>query len=400
MNFKLLFSSIAILLVGLVISCSDSDDDVKVEVKSILLEATELAIKVGETETIKYSILPTNAIVTVSWSSENSAIATVNDKGEVTGIKAGETNIKLSAGSKTASCKVVVIDGEMAVESVTLNKTEMSVTEGDEFQLVAKILPELASNKKVSWTSDNEDVAVVDQSGKVVTKTPGEVTITVTTEDGEKTATCAVIVNERELTATAFEDDFNRDDTELFGVDNPKGLGENWTIISGLHGIQNQGLISRDQPGDALGSLVLFTAEGSNTISESDKFEASVDLSHGTFAGIVFNASEDGKFFYVLRITPESNLVQWLAIKDGGVQVVAHEEVKKVEKTISYETYRMTVVSEQPGKFNVKMTDDSGLIGEYNLVDDTDQGNRTFGYFGLWSILDPAYDNFKLTVKK
>ena len=81
------------------------------------------------------------------------------------------------------------------VTGVSLNKSETTLTVGDTAQLTATVTPTNATNQNVTWESSNPSVATVDQSGKVTAVTPGEATITVTTEDGSKTATCTVIVH-------------------------------------------------------------------------------------------------------------------------------------------------------------------------------------------------------------
>lgn len=83
----------------------------------------------------------------------------------------------------------------MPVESVALNKTEASVEVGAGETLIATVLPENASDKSVTWGSDAEAVATV-EDGVVTGVSAGEAAITVTTTDGEKTATCTVTVTE------------------------------------------------------------------------------------------------------------------------------------------------------------------------------------------------------------
>jgi transglutaminase/protease-like cytokinesis protein 3 len=83
--------------------------------------------------------------------------------------------------------------GEVSVESVALNKTELSLLIGEEETLSATITPDDATNKTVSWeSSDNTVATVVD--GKVTALAEGSTTITVTTKDGEKSAKCSVTV--------------------------------------------------------------------------------------------------------------------------------------------------------------------------------------------------------------
>ena len=79
------------------------------------------------------------------------------------------------------------------VESVSLDKTSITLTEGDSETLTATVSPSNATNKNVSWKSSDESVATV-SNGKVTALKAGTATITVTTDDGSKTATCQVTV--------------------------------------------------------------------------------------------------------------------------------------------------------------------------------------------------------------
>lgn len=80
------------------------------------------------------------------------------------------------------------------VESISLDKTELEITEGETLTLIATIKPENATNKNVIWSSSNEEIATV-EDGVVSAIKEGEATITAKTEDGGKTATCSVKVN-------------------------------------------------------------------------------------------------------------------------------------------------------------------------------------------------------------
>ena len=89
-------------------------------------------------------------------------------------------------------------EAEIPVTGVTLDKTELTLNVGGNETLSATVAPENATNKTVTWTSSDETVATVDASGKVTALKAGTTTITVTTEDGGKTATCTVTVNAKE----------------------------------------------------------------------------------------------------------------------------------------------------------------------------------------------------------
>ena len=126
-------------------------------------------------------------------------MATVDENGKVTAVGVGEATITVTTedGGKTATCTVTVNakpDTPTAVTGVTLDRATLTFTIGDAAQtLTATVAPENATNKKVTWTSSNAKVATV-ANGTVTAVGVGEATITVTTEDGGKTAACRVKV--------------------------------------------------------------------------------------------------------------------------------------------------------------------------------------------------------------
>lgn len=81
------------------------------------------------------------------------------------------------------------------VTGVTLDRTSLTLKEGATATLVATVAPENADDKGVYWTSSDTAVVTVDQTGKVTAVKAGNATVTVKTDDGDKTATCAVKVN-------------------------------------------------------------------------------------------------------------------------------------------------------------------------------------------------------------
>ena len=90
----------------------------------------------------------------------------------------------------------------VSVTGVSLNKTSLSLVEGGSESLTATISPDNATNKAVSWKSSDTGVATVDGSGKVTAVKAGSTTITVTTTDGGKTATCSVTVTSKTVSVT------------------------------------------------------------------------------------------------------------------------------------------------------------------------------------------------------
>ena len=88
------------------------------------------------------------------------------------------------------------------VTQIMLDKTSVELVEGDEVTLIATVLPENASNKAVTWRSDDSSVASVSDEGKIVGLKEGMTTITVTTEDGGFVSSCELKVLPRVISVT------------------------------------------------------------------------------------------------------------------------------------------------------------------------------------------------------
>ncbi len=140
----------------------------------------------------------------VTWSSNNESIATVSSKGLVKGVKSGTTYINATAvNGKKATCKVTVKANSVKVTGIKLNKKSASIMKGKTLMLKATVSPSRASNKNVTWKSSNTKVAIVSNKGVVTAIKAGTATITATTKDGNKKATCKITVNE--ITSVKFD---------------------------------------------------------------------------------------------------------------------------------------------------------------------------------------------------
>ena len=179
-----------------------------VNVTEVTLDKTELTLTEGETETLTATVRPDNADNRkVTWSSDKTEVATVDGAGRVTAVKAGEAVVTVTTedGGKTATCKVTVKAKVIGVTEVTLDRTELTLTEGETETLTATVRPDNADNRKVTWSSDKTEVATVDGAGRVTAVKAGEAVVTVTTEDGGKTATCKVTVKAKAVPVTGVE---------------------------------------------------------------------------------------------------------------------------------------------------------------------------------------------------
>ena len=136
----------------------------------------------------------------ITWTSTDTKVATVNDKGEVTAVGKGTCTIKATSDKNASvfgSCSVTV--SEIEVESISLDKQTLKVGTGKTSEaLVVTFTPANATNKTITWSSNPTTVATV-SDGKVTGIKEGTATITATTANG-KTATCSVTVAEVGMT--------------------------------------------------------------------------------------------------------------------------------------------------------------------------------------------------------
>ena len=175
-------------------------------VTGVTLDKASVELAEGDELQLVATVTPSNATnKNVTWSSSDETVAKVVG-GKVTALKTGVAKITVttSDGGKTAECTVAVIAKTYPVTGVALDKTSAELTEGDELVLTATITPSNATNRNVTWSSSDETVAKV-VGGKVTALKAGSARITVTTEDGGKTASCDVTVKPRVVNVTSVE---------------------------------------------------------------------------------------------------------------------------------------------------------------------------------------------------
>ena len=166
----------------------------RVPVSSVSVSPSSISLSKGNTSDLTATVLPENASVkTVYWSSSNPNVATVDSNGTVKAVGGGSAIITVTTedGSKTAECTVTVL---VSVDSVSLNKTSLTLAKGSSEKLAATIAPEDATDQSVVWESSNPDAVTVDENGTVSAAEGGSAVITVITNDGAKKATCTVTV--------------------------------------------------------------------------------------------------------------------------------------------------------------------------------------------------------------
>lgn len=170
-----------------------------VRVTGVSLNVTNKTLNVGDKFNLIATINPNDATnKNVEWTSSNLSVAKVSTTGEVlaVGIGTATITVKTLDGNFEATCNIEVNEKVVTVTGVSLDKNELKLNVGQNYQLNATVEPSDATNKQLIWTSEDTSVATVDNTGKVVGVASGATTITVRTIDGDYEASCSVVVDD------------------------------------------------------------------------------------------------------------------------------------------------------------------------------------------------------------
>lgn len=180
----------------------DEDEEVNknVHVTGVYAFLTNDSLKVGEKTKLSYEIRPHNADnKNVTFASNNPKVAKIDDSGNITALSPGEADISVRTkdGNRTSFVTIYVSMSDVPVNGISLNKKETTLVVGSKETLIATINPSRATNKAVSWTSSNPNVATISQTGVIEAKKVGTTKITVTTKDGGKNSSITVNVKNK-----------------------------------------------------------------------------------------------------------------------------------------------------------------------------------------------------------
>lgn len=172
-------------------SCTD---DAKIAPEGVSLDRTSITMHAGDKDSLIATITPSDAHnQRVRWTSSEPTVVAVTRKGAIEALSVGKATITVTSviGKYTATCDVVV--DPIAVTGISLDKTSHAMNVGETVTLTATVTPANASDPSYTWASSNEEVATV-ANGVVTGVDEGEATITATTKDGNKVASCKVTV--------------------------------------------------------------------------------------------------------------------------------------------------------------------------------------------------------------
>lgn len=179
---------------------SGGGDIEDIPIENIYFSEKETSMLVGENIQIPLSIEPMDATdKTILWESSNNQIVSVDEEGNLQSLAVGTVTITATTKnglSATITLRVVNMPDDEKDEpiSITLNETHLQMRVNDTFDLDANILPITASTANVKWSSNNSNIAWVDERGVVTALEEGSTTIMATTDNG-LTAECTITIS-------------------------------------------------------------------------------------------------------------------------------------------------------------------------------------------------------------
>ena len=191
----------------------------------------------------------------ISWSSSDSSVASVDNEGNIKALSYGSTTIKATLPSGiSAICLVDVVDKTINVESIEINKSEVSIYAGDYIILSANVNPSNATDKTIIWSSSNNKIVSVD-NGIVKGINAGSANITAETSNGKKSV-CKIIVKGKTIESISFENktielELNKE-IKINPIVTPSGINETKLTWAS----SNDKIVSVDNSGNIKGNKV------------------------------------------------------------------------------------------------------------------------------------------------
>ena len=437
-NIKDLILRVTALASAVMIATACPQPNLSVSVSSVSLNTTSITLTLGDRDNDSYqlqaTVNPSNAEnKDVNWSSDNGTVASVDNTGLVKAKAVGDAVITVTTvdGNKTATCKVKVETKKYQVKEIRLNKSTAEVLEGETITLIANILPSNATDKSVKWSSNNGNVASVDQNGRVKGIKAGKTTITVSSVENENIkASCDITVvakkisvtevkldktsldmtegDEVTLTATVKPDDatnknviWSSSKTSVATVD------ANGKVVAKAAGTAVI-TVSSDENEDIKATCTVTVKAKKISVTEVKLDKTSLDMTEGDEVTLTATVKPDDATDKSVRWSSNNTTVA--TVKDGRITAnkvgtatitvysVENEDIKATCKvTVKARTYSVTGVT-------LDVTSKEMNIGEtFTLKAKIEPSNAT-NQNVTWTSLDPSVatvnNNGKVTAKK
>ena len=330
-------------------------------VTGVSLDVTTAQLAPGETIQLHATVVPADAdLTTVTWSSSDETIATVDNTGLVTAVSYGDVVITVITDnhSYTASAQIRV---HVDVTGVSLNETAATLHIGETLDLEATVAPQDATNTDVTWTSSDDAVATVSEAGVVTAVALGEAIITVTTVEGDFTATSTITVAPIAVTGVSLDQTaatlFVGETLNLEATVAPAeatNTDVNWSSSDdAVATVSDAGVVTAVSEGEATITVTTvdgdFTANAVVTVTIDD---TSTDDFSLTSLNVFPNPVTEGKLYITNQNFGQNVTVQLISV-DG--RIVISERISDAGQTLSIDINRNI----ENGLYIIKVTDEN-----------------------------------------
>lgn len=244
------------------------------QIESIKAWVENPVITRGETRQVQIEILPEEAKDhEVVYQSSNPRVATVDNKGNILALKSGTTTITVKAKENDVTSQVEV-QVYVPVTDILLSKERVVLPKGESYSLEATVLPEDATNPKIDYQSQAEEIASIDASGRITANEIGNTKIVVSAEETITKEVEVIVVETLAENEILFDSSLKVEQNEITGWDlNHKTVQDVRDKITTLYTIevydyeQNQ---LKDNQEIGTGSLIRILDEEGNIKMEYD----------------------------------------------------------------------------------------------------------------------------------
>lgn len=244
----------------------------QIQVQEIKLSLNKTTINKNERVKLNIEILPEEAKdEELEFSSSNGTVALVDNTGTILGVSSGTATITAKAANNVSSSINITVYSP--VTDIQLNAQNAILQVGDMYKLNPIIYPEDASNKNVKFSSSDEDIAKIDETGNITAIKEGKTTITAKTEDGNKTSSIEItVIKKLNDTDVIIDESLKINGTEVSGFDYKKNTVKN--IKDKIHTnfnieiYNNKGEKLSDENRVGSGSTIRIVDDSNNKILE------------------------------------------------------------------------------------------------------------------------------------
>ena len=366
---------------------------VKLDNKSIVLDLN------GE-KTIKLNATPTpsnaNKNTTMKWTSKKKKVATVTQNGTVTGKSVGNSTIMASTpNGKSAECLAVC---QAKITGITINPVNASIQIGETIQLTAEATPSTVT-EKITWKTNNEDVAKVNRNGIVTAVGNGKTIIIAQNPSGTIKATCTVTVTSGEnklmLANTFTEDEKKTWDEVVQAVENYKFLTNNGDLydLGEYYTKLKESLEKLDEINSKIEKIQTMSyLRGTipRGVIESIKFKKGQVPTSGVIEQFDASAGEDGSIIGYYTDEDNNELYELTIISD--YEIIANNDSSMLFawmtslKNIDFENLNFKDVTNMKGMFYECSSLTSLDMSEIDTSKVTDMGDMFYGCSVLGSL--------------